>query len=240
MNICCLSHVLRNKACDISTRAIPCLRILTFFYLEKLKREHKKEFKGALRELRKDTKFITKQRLEDQLSRDSQRYTFARGFATSHYDMPFFQPAFLTNESIVSPGIPRSSSCTPVSHSSRAKSTPTSAPRPRSAERHYVAVVSLWMLEFDWPKFTWQLHRNENPFSNTRPLAADTPHLPQTTAARSVPTCLILALPLTCGSRCRFLLVQVEQRNAYLWLSQAQSDGLDFVLLHHPHSDAKP
>eukprot|EP00042_Codosiga_hollandica_P053634 m.707834 g.707834 ORF g.707834 m.707834 type:complete len:512 (+) comp58736_c1_seq7:64-1599(+) len=42
---------------------------------KKLKREHKKEFKGAMRELRKDARYIAQHRLDDQKARDSVRHT---------------------------------------------------------------------------------------------------------------------------------------------------------------------
>ncbi|XP_056110624.1 nucleolar protein 14 [Rhinichthys klamathensis goyatoka] len=40
---------------------------------ERLKHKHKREFKGALREIRKDTRFLAREKLNDIMSRDSER-----------------------------------------------------------------------------------------------------------------------------------------------------------------------
>ena len=47
--------------------------ISVIYHAGRLKREHKREFKGALRELRKDNKYIANQRLKEQAGRDDER-----------------------------------------------------------------------------------------------------------------------------------------------------------------------
>lgn len=40
---------------------------------QKLRYKYKKEFKGAIREIRKDNQFLAKQKLKEQLERDTER-----------------------------------------------------------------------------------------------------------------------------------------------------------------------
>ncbi|KAG9354145.1 hypothetical protein JZ751_012269 [Albula glossodonta] len=40
---------------------------------ERLKHKYKKEFKGALREIRKDTKFLAREKLTEIMNRDAER-----------------------------------------------------------------------------------------------------------------------------------------------------------------------